>query len=421
MSEVGNIIEALIIGRALELGASDIHVEPRGAKIAVRMRVDGILHETDSFPASKYGEILDEVKTLAGMNPRENLVPQHGTFRVTIARKKYVFRVDTLPTNDGEKIVLHFSQLNAAPPTLKQLGFWGENLSRLSEILRLKRGLILLAGPDDAGKSTTLFAILSILANDRVNISTIETTIEHKIPGANQIAVNPRVGLTTATGLASLVRSDSEIIMASRIPDAVSAKYLVDYALSGHLVFSTLNAKSGGAAIDQLARMNIEPYLIAHTLRNVISTRLVRQLCPKCRENYKPTKAEIENIMSAFHLTKSSLKQLAAHEKQMANEGFGVKSKTMSISGGTISRLWRAKGCKSCLNTGYTGRIGLYEIAVNSPMIERLTLGRADAKTIDQILARDDMMNLRADGLIKALRGVTSIDEVLAKTEESCY
>lgn len=414
MGKLGEIIEATIIGRALAVGASDVHIEPRGSVVNVRLRIDGVLHGGDNFSSAVYGDVLTEIKSLAGLNVCETRMPQTGSFRITIDDKCYNFRVDILPTSNGEKTVLHLTQVDAKPPTLQQLGFWGDNLARVADILRLKRGLILLAGPDDTGKATTLFTLLSMLDNDQINISTIETSIEHKIPGANQIAVNSRAGLTFTAGLTSIAKSDSEIIMANLIPDSTSAKMLADTATS-RLVFGSLSTSSGGEAINQLFQMSIEPYLVAGTLRNVISTRLIRKLCNNCRESYKPSKTEVDAIMTSFALTKPSLKTIGEYESQLAKE-IGNRDKS-STKDGAITKLWRAKGCEKCLANGYSGRIGLYEILINSPTIERLIMGRADADTINRQSRRNSPVTLRIDGLVKALCGITTIEEVLAKTE----
>lgn len=400
MAKVGKDLDG-IIDRAQAIGASAIHIEPRAGKFVIRERVDGVLQPDGELTADEFQEISRSLKSRAGLDVDETRQPQTGIW----ADDDWTLRISTLPTTEGEKVTVHMSATNVKAPSLVNLGFFGDNLEHVKAMLKLKRGLILLAGPDDTGKATTLFTFLTELNHDGVNISTIESEIDHRLPNANQTATSPT--LSMADGLAAILKTDSEIIMASHIPDSRTAKLLIEAALSGRLVFSALNAESGGRAIAGLHHIGVESFLTASILRNIISTRLVRQLCNKCRESYSPTQRDL-TLYEQVEPT-----ELAGLEKQMMAAKLGVGGKSALDQNGRVKTLWRAKGCTACNQTGYLGRIGLYEILTNTHDIEQLIVGHAAANLIDREAERDGMITLMTDGLVKALRGITTIEEIV--------
>lgn len=412
----------LILEYAIRAGASDIHIEPREDYLQVRCRIDGVLKEANRLPKTVMNALVSRIKILSNLKIDERRVPQDGRFKVTVAGKKYALRVSTLPISEGEKVVMRILDETNKALTLEELGYWGFSLKSINDALVQPHGMILVTGPTGSGKSTSLFSALTILNQPDVNISTVEDPVEYKIVGANQTQVNPVAGMTFVAGLRALLRQDPNIIMVGEIRDSETANLGVQAALTGHLVFSTLHTNNAATCLPRLLDMGIEPFLIASTVRVVIGQRLVRRLCPVCKELYKPDKAEFESIAEMFGLDKDGqMKHINELEAKATSEGIGSDiGKELSSTHDTITRLYRAKegGCDECNRVGYTGRMGIYETLANSNTIQKLIVANATSSDIQQQAIKEGMMTMQVDGFIKALRGQTSVEEILRVTRE---
>ncbi len=409
----------LIIEYGVKSGASDIHIEPRENNVVVRYRIDGILREANKLPRKVLGALVSRIKILSNLKIDEHRAPQDGRFKVQFAGQVFALRVSTLPIVDGEKVVMRILNESGKPATLEELGYWGASLKSINQAIIQPHGMILVTGPTGSGKSTSLFSSLSILNKPTVNISTIEDPIEYKIIGANQTQVNPQANMTFSGGLRALLRQDPNIIMVGEIRDGETASLAVQAALTGHLVFSTLHTNNAATCLPRLLDMNIEPFLIASTVRVVVGQRLVRRLCPDCRTSIKPDAATLADITKAFNLDKpGAMAQLHALEKQAIDENLGGSSGTVTTTDKTITTIWRANndGCDTCGHTGYKGRGGIYEVLENSEEIQKLIVSGATSDAIERTAVEHGMMTMQRDGLIKALRGMTTIEEILRVT-----
>jgi len=305
--------------------------------------------------------------------------------------------------------------------TLEELGYWGKALADVNNAIVQPHGMMLVTGPTGSGKSTSLFSALSILNRPEVNISTVEDPVEYKIFGANQTQVNPKAGMTFVAGLRALLRQDPNIIMVGEIRDGETANLAVQAALTGHLVFSTLHTNNAATCLPRLLDMKIEPFLIASTVRAVIGQRLVRKLCGTCKETYAPSAEQLKELVNSFNLQyEGSLAWIHKLETVAFSEGVGKKNKTLGSSDKTITQLWRAHdgGCDDCGHTGYRGRMGIYEVLSNSPEMQQLIVGNATSDVIQTHAIKNGMVTMQTDGLIKSLRGETSIEEILRVTRE---
>lgn len=420
----------LIIEYAIKSGASDIHIEPRESYVIVRYRVDGILKEANKLPKKVHGPLVSRIKILSNLKIDERRAPQDGRFKIQIGSVQYALRVSTLPIAEGEKVVMRILNESSKALTLEELGYWGNSLDTINKAIVQPHGMILVTGPTGSGKSTSLFSILSLLNKPSVNISTVEDPVEYKIPGANQTQVNPKAGMTFAAGLRALLRQDPNIIMVGEIRDGETAGLGVQAALTGHLVFATLHTNNAATCLPRLLDMAIEPFLIASTVRAVVGQRLVRRLCVDCRESYKPDSAILKQIYSIFDINdKDRMKYINDLEKQALEGGVGKtntsktnKSNTekLSTTSTEITTLWRAHdgGCESCGHTGYKGRMGIYEVLGNSSEVQKLIVKNGTSEDIQNQAISDGMVTMQMDGFIKALRGQTSIEEILRVTTE---
>jgi len=412
----------LLLEYAIRAGASDIHIEPREEFVQVRYRVDGVLKEANRLPRNVVAALISRIKILSNLKIDERRVPQDGRFKVTVAGHEYAFRVSTLPTTDGEKVVMRILNEGADALSLEGLGFWGSALKDINQAIIQPHGMILVTGPTGSGKSTTLFSILSILNSPTVNISTVEDPVEYKIQGVNQTQVNPKAGMTFANGLRALLRQDPNIIMVGEIRDSETANLAIQAALTGHLVFSTLHTNNAATSLPRLLDMGIEPFLIASTVRVAVGQRLVRMLCTNCRQTYAPSAEQITELADAFGLNEAgAIAELHRLETQAAQQGIGADIGTdLSTTETTVARLFAAKedGCEKCGHTGYKGRMGIYEVLNNTQAIQKLIVGNATSDDIQFQAMRDGMTTMQTDGLIKALRGQTSIEEILRVTRE---
>jgi type IV pilus assembly protein PilB len=427
-SPVAQTVNLLVEG-AIKTGASDIHIEPRETYISVRYRIDGILREVNKLPKNVQGALVSRIKILSNLKIDERRAPQDGRFKIAINGLKYALRVSTLPITDGEKVVMRILNESSKALTLEELGYWGKALDTINHAIVQPHGMILVTGPTGSGKSTSLFSILSLLNNPTVNISTIEDPVEYKIPGANQTQVNVQAGMTFVAGLRALLRQDPNIIMVGEIRDAETSGLAVQAALTGHLVFATLHTNNAATCLPRLLDMGIEPFLIASTVRAVVGQRLVRRLCKACREPIQPDPETVKKINKTFKIkSNEDMKKINELEKLAISGGIGTNSDNQSdpsnkpsTSTTAITRLFKAKagGCEECGHNGYKGRMGIYEVLGNSAEIEKLIIGNATSENIESQAAKEGMVVMQLDGFIKALRGQTTIEEILRVTAEN--
>jgi type IV pilus assembly protein PilB len=419
----------LIIEGAIKAGASDIHIEPREDYVSIRYRVDGILQEVNKLPKKVHGALVSRIKILSNLKIDERRAPQDGRFKITFNNILYALRVSTLPISEGEKVVMRILSEGTKALTLEDLGYWGISLGIINHAIVQPHGMVLVTGPTGSGKSTSLFSVLSILNKPEVNISTIEDPVEYRIAGTNQTQVNPVAGMTFANGLRALLRQDPNIIMIGEIRDSETANLAVQAALTGHLVFATLHTNNAATCLPRLLDMNIEPFLIASTVRAVVGQRLVRRLCPNCRESYVPDQASLKQISVTFNIKNSSdMKYIHELEEKAFKAGIGKLStggKTntinpMSTTESKINTLYKPHdgGCNECNHIGYRGRMGIYEALENNSDIQNLIVTNSTSEVLQDQAVKDGMVTMQIDGFIKALRGTTSIEEILRVTSE---
>ncbi|MBX4191539.1 MAG: GspE/PulE family protein [Candidatus Doudnabacteria bacterium] len=388
----------VVIRHAIEARSSDIHIEPSEEDLRVRYRIDGVLHSSLILPKTVHSAIVSRIKILSNLKIDEQRLPQDGRFHINLESKPIDFRVSTFPTVVGEKVVLRILDKSTGAPTLEELGIFGRRLDAVTESIAKPHGMFLMTGPTGSGKSTTLYSILSILNKPGVNIVTLEDPVEYFIDGVNQAQIRPEIGLTFASGLRSILRQDPNIIMVGEIRDRETSELAVNSALTGHLVFSTLHTNSAVGAIPRLIDMGIEPFLLTASLNLVAAQRLVRKVCEKCKTEAKPTEA-IEKIIR---------EQMATVDP---DELKAIDMKNIKVYVG--------RGCPVCGNTGYKGRIGIYETLVLTKKIQELITDRSPAIKIQEFAIKEEKFILmQQDGIIKALQGFTTVEEVVRVTKE---
>ncbi len=410
----------LLLEYAIRSHASDIHIEPREEYVQVRYRIDGVLKEVNRLPKSVLGALISRIKIMSNLKIDERRVPQDGRFKIKIAGRQYALRVSSLPVADGEKIAMRILDESDQAVTLESLGYWGKSLEVMRLALTEPNGMVLVTGPTGSGKSTSLFSVLSILNTPTVNISTIEDPVEYRIPGVNQTQTNEKAGMTFANGLRALLRQDPNIIMIGEIRDGETADLGVQAALTGHLVFSTLHTNNAATCLPRLLDMGIEPFLIASTVRVVVGQRLVRCLNKTTRQNYTPTDEEKQAVMRMFGITApEAFHVIHELEKRALAEGMG-KDLPLSTDDHGIISLWRANNDDNDddAHNGYRGRTGIYEVLANTVNIQKLIMGNATSNQIQAQAIAEGMISMQMDGLIKALRGETTIEEVLRVSKD---
>jgi type IV pilus assembly protein PilB len=373
----------LLITQAINDRASDIHLEPTERELRVRFRIDGVLHEIMRSPKNIQSGVTSRLKIMADINIAERRVPQDGRLSVTVSGKKVDLRVATLPTVWGEKVVMRVLDNSTAMLNLADLGFSDGNYDRYSVSFNKPYGMILVTGPTGSGKSTTLYATLNIVSRPEINVITVEDPVEYRIAGINQVQVNPKAGLTFATALRSILRSDPDVVLIGEVRDHETAQIAIEAALTGHLVLTSLHTNDAPSAMTRLVEMGIEPFLVGSALDAVLAQRLARRLCTKCKEPYT---AEPEVLRSARFPWQD---------------------------GEPLPTLHRAVGCAACAKTGYRGRLALHEVMTVTEEVERLTVERASATEIARVATQQGMRSLRLDGMDKVLGGVTSLEEIL--------
>jgi general secretion pathway protein E len=375
-----------IISQSVKARASDIHIEPYQDSFKVRYRVDGILYDFLSPPKWLQPALISRIKVMAKMNIAEKRLPQDGRLHVTIGHQEIDVRVSTLPTSFGERLVLRLLDKSGSLISLSDLGLEFDKLALLDNLIRSPNGIILVTGPTGSGKTTTLYAILSSINIPDVNIITIEDPIEYQLQGINQIQVNPKINLTFAKGLRSIVRQDPDVILVGEIRDHETAEIAVQSALTGHLVFSTLHTNDSASAITRLVDIGVEPFLISSSVLAVIAQRLIRVLCTDCKEAYTPDEAALESLGITRDQTRDTV-------------------------------IYRAKGCENCFHTGYKGRMGIFEMMNLDSKLKSLILKTFDSNQIKNEALNQNMVTLRQDGINKVLNGISTIEEVLRVTQ----
>src|ERR671919_543371 len=372
----------LLITQAVTDRASDIHIEPMEKDIRIRYRIDGVLHEVMRSPKNIQNGLISRLKVMADINIAERRVPQDGRVGLVVGGKAVDLRVATLPTVYGEKIVIRILDKTSALLKLEQLGFQEGSYDNYEEGFRKPYGTVLVTGPTGSGKSTTLYATLNIINGVDRNIITIEDPVEYRLSGVNQIQVNNKAGLSFASALRSILRADPDVILVGEIRDRETALIAMEAALTGHLVLSTLHTNDAASSITRLIEMGVEPYLVASALDCIVAQRLARQLCPRCKQPYKPTEAEL--LTAGFS------------EDRLAS----------------IDELYRPEGCPNCGKTGYRGRIALYEVMPVTEEIEQLAVERRSSEDMRRLAIEQGMITLREDGLEKVAMGMTSFEEI---------
>jgi len=376
----------LVVMEALKAGASDIHIEPEEESLLTRYRIDGVLHEVVSPPKNLQAAVISRIKILSGMNIAERRIPQDGRFQLKLENRQIDCRVSTIPTVYGENVVIRLLDLNSVLLGLSDLGFSKDDLTVYEKLIHKPYGIILVTGPTGSGKTTTLYSSLSTINSPEKNIVTIEDPIEYRLHMVRQMQINPKAGLTFASGLRSILRQDPDIVMVGEIRDLDTAEVAIQAALTGHLVLSTLHTNDAPGAITRLIDMGLEPFLVSSSITGVIAQRLVRLICPDCKRDYKPSDKVLEDV--------------------------GMISYKDSV------KFYHGKGCDKCMQTGYRGRIGIFELMVPSDEIRALTVAKASASDIRKAALKAGMKTMQQDGLEKVKAGKTTLEEVMRVTQQ---
>ncbi len=383
-------IVATVLEYAVKSRASDVHIEPGKVKTRIRYRIDGVLQERLSLPKKVHDSVVSRIKILSNLKIDEKRIPQDGRFKIEVGGKEIDLRVSTMPTAFGEKVAIRLLEGEGTIMGLPELGLRGLSLKRYEESLLKPHGIILVTGPTGSGKTMTLASALTKLNSVRINIVTLEDPVEIQIPGVNQVQVNPPAGLTFASGLRSIVRQDPDVVMVGEIRDTETAELAIHAALTGHLVLSTLHTNSAAGALPRLMDMGIETFLLASTVNIVVAQRLVRTICEECKEKYEAPVVVVEDIKKVLG---------PLYPPKFERDGKLC--------------LHRGKGCRECGKTGFMGRTGIFEALSMSDRIQRLVLEHQPTGELHKVAVEEGMVTLKQDGYLKALEGLTTIEEVL--------
>jgi type IV pilus assembly protein PilB len=409
---------------AVTSGASDIHIEPMETKLRIRFRIHGILMEKLSLPRTTASAVVSRVKILSRLKIDEKRVPQDGRLQLKVTDKKVDVRVSIIPDIYGEKVVMRLLETDVSGIRLEDTGLRGMAYQRFTDATKLTNGIILVTGPTGSGKTRTLAATLMRLNDPKVNIITLEDPVEIRVPGVNQVQVRSDVGLSFANGLRSILRQDPNIIMVGEIRDQETAQLAVQASLTGHIVLSTLHTNSASAAIPRLLDMGVEPYLLASTLRCVAAQRLPRRICPNCKEAYVANPEVLENIkktlgnIKGFDPVDYLTKILSSNTTKPEEEKIQIVAPKKEPNGAETIYLYRGKGCQRCGDTGYKGRIGIFEVLTVGDKIGRMMMENVPDSEVAKVAVDEGMITIIQDGYLKALEGITTIEEVLRVSKE---
>jgi type IV pilus assembly protein PilB len=386
MAEEAPIIKLVnvMISNAIKDRASDIHVEPEETDLKIRNRIDGVLHDSATVPKHLQAAVLSRIKIMSDMNIALKRTPQDGRFQLKTEKGSIDFRVSSFPTIYGENIVMRILDSSSVLLGLEQLGFYEDHLANIKKLIELPHGILLVTGPTGSGKTTTLYSALNTINSPDKNIITVEDPVEYRLTGIRQSQINPQAGMTFATGLRSILRQDPDVIMVGEIRDLETAEIAIQAALTGHLVFSTLHTNDAPSSLTRLIDMGVEPFLISSSVVGVLAQRLVRKICPHCKEEFKESAKALEEL------------------------GANLKNKD--------AKTYIGKGCPECKNTGYRGRIGIFELMVISDKIKEMIIAKTSASVIAKTAREEGMLTLREDGVRKILDGATSVEEVVRVT-----
>ncbi len=390
-------IVEVILTNAIEASASDIHIEPSEKDLRVRYRIDGILHTSLMLPKSVQASIVTRIKILSNLKIDESRLPQDGRFHMDVAKKSVDLRVSILPLIYGEKIVMRILDKSGSVPTLEQLGLAGLGLKWVNENIKKTHGIFLITGPTGSGKSTTLYSILSLLNTTSVNIVTLEDPVEYFIEGVNQSQINPDIGLTFAAGLRSILRQDPNIVMVGEVRDKETAELAVQAALTGHLVFSTLHTNNAIGAVPRLIDMGMEPFLLTASINVIAAQRLVRKICPDCKKEI-----ELPKVI----------------EEEMRKQMVGIPADYFEKLDTKVLKSYKGEGCEKCAHTGYRGRMGIFEVLPVNTEIQEMILVKSSPHKIFEVAQKMGMITLKQDGIVKVLKGLTTMDEIVRVTTE---
>jgi type IV pilus assembly protein PilB len=401
-----NIVKTVLEHSVFE-NSSDIHIEPTEGDVVVRFRIDGILREMMHLPKTVQNGIVARIKILSNLKIDEHMIPQDGRFKISVQGETLSFRVSIIPVYDGEKIVMRLLHEGQKPLTLDELGFLPGVKELVNEAIEKPHGMVLVTGPTGSGKTTTLYSLLGMLNQPDVNICTIEDPIEYHVGGINQSQINPKAGFTFASGLRAFLRQDPDIIMVGEIRDKETAEVAIHAAMTGHLVLSTLHTNDAPTTLPRLLDMDIPPFLVAFTSNIIIAQRLVRKNCPYCKESFNLAGKELKQIHTI--IDKSTIASLFKQQKiSLSKKEKGLESMTF----------YRGKGCKKCGNSGYKGRIGIYEVMVIDEGLQKIINTKANANDIKTYALKHGMITLFQDGFLKAKQGITTIEEILRATKD---
>ncbi|MBP7843528.1 MAG: type II secretion system ATPase GspE [Proteobacteria bacterium] len=381
-----------LLFRAVKEKASDIHIEPFEKETIVRFRIDGVLYDVYHVPKTRHSAIASRIKVMGELNIAEKRLPQDGRVKIKIAGRDIDIRISTVPVNFGERIVLRLLDKGSVVLDLPMLGFAERELKTIDQLLDRKYGIFLVTGPTGSGKSTTLSACLKTISSPELNIITVEDPVEYQIPGVGQIAVNPKVGLTFASGLRSILRQDPDVVMVGEIRDRETAEIAINASLTGHLVLSTIHTNDAPGAITRLVDMGVEPFLVSSSVVGVLAQRLIRTVCQTCAENFEPTNEQIDK---------------ASVSREELQHYFGDRPIIFK----------RAVGCSECRQTGYVGRKAIYELMVITEPIKNLILQKMDASSIRRYATQEGLRTLRSSAFEKLAEGLTTLEEVLRTTQ----
>lgn len=385
-------IVSTILEYAVTSRASDVHIEPQEDRVRVRYRIDGILYDRLSLPKTVQEAVISRIKILSEMKIDEHRTPQDGRFNFKAGEDEVDLRISVLPAAHGEKVVMRLLRKSGGIPTLPELGLSGTALKNLETAILRPHGIIIVCGPTGSGKTTTLYSVLSKLNTTRVNIMSLEDPVEYQIAGVNQVQINPAVGLTFATGLRAFLRQDPNIILVGEIRDQETTDLAIQAALTGHLVFSTLHTSNAAGALPRLLDLGAEPFLLASTMNAMVGQRIARKICSHCKEAYLPPVSLI-----------SEMKEILGNLFPKAEAEV---------------KLYKGKGCSECGDSGYLGRIGIFEVLTVSEKIAHLVLEHPDSATIEKQAISEGMITMKQDGYLKVLQGVTTIEEILRVAQE---